>query len=324
LKRQNPEHRLAKGQKKNELIESPTGAGFQVIFLTDRNDEGGADWRTRFGSRLFPRWKLTCGTVHFRSSSFREVGQTYDDGLISVNLGAMVRGIDECANFVRDTSRTFKADHILVLLHGYWNTFPSAVSRAIALAEDIQFDGLVLIWSWPSQGIPSAYDDDGKAVSWSTDHFIDFMSTLTKNLPRVNFDFLAHSMGNRILVEMAAKGGRALVFAAPDVATDDFTQKMAGYQRFRTLYTSEKDRAIQLSNYLHSGKGESAGRAGGQILFVTGVEPIDAIVRGHSYIYEDPRALRDFGKLIRTQDNASHRGLTERRKGPNMYWVINP
>jgi esterase/lipase superfamily enzyme len=149
--------------------------------------------------------------------------------------------------------------------------------------------------------------------------------------PKLNVDFFAHSMGNRLLVELATKLrndqqalGRALVFAAPDIATDEFSQKILP-DRFQTLYASEDDRALQVSTrFLHKSR-----RAGGYadapgILIVSGVESIDTILKGHSYVFEDPRALRDIAKLINMQQKASTRGLTERRRGTDRYWVINP
>src|SRR6202044_347791 len=162
----------------------------------------------------------------------------------------------------------------------------------------------------------SAYEDDEKAVSWSADHFTDFIVKLMSMDKTKNFDFVAHSMGNRILMELATRLrngnmrlGRALVFAAPDVATEEFAQKVLS-DHFETLYASESDRALQIStSFLH--KTWRAGGAGDSgILIVAGVESIDAILRGHSYVYEDPRALRDLGRLLNTQEPASIRGLT--------------
>jgi hypothetical protein len=60
------------------------------------------------------------------------------------------------------------------------------------------------------------------------------------------------------------------------------------------------------------------------VLIVPGVESIDAILKGHSYVFEDPRALRDIDRLINYQEAASTRGLTERHRGAYSYWVINP
>lgn len=301
------------------------------MFLTDRNDEGGSDWQTRFGSRLLSNWKLTCGRALFRDAPTREVGKEFNKQLISIRPEDTATGSDDCYGVILNRLRLLKHKNVLVYLHGYYNTFGDALSRARAFAEDIQFSGLVLVWSWPSAGQRFGYEDDEKAVSWSTDHFIDFITGLMSPENKFDIDFVAHSMGNRMLVDLAAKlknegrgSGRALVFAAPDVADDEFSQKITP-MHFQTLYASRDDRAMKIARYLHKHGRRAGGADDADILIVTGVESIEAILRGHSYVYEDPRALRDVGRLLRTQERASTRGLTERqRSGGAKYWVINP
>jgi esterase/lipase superfamily enzyme len=275
-------------------------------------------------------WKLTCGRAYFRDWPAREVGKPFNTSFISMKAEESVYGNESCASFILDRARSIKTKNILVYVHGYRNSFSDAVSRARAFAEDIQFSGLVLVWAWPSQGWFYGYEDDEKAVSWSTDHFINFMSQLMNQGKDLNIDFVAHSMGNHILVDMAAKlkrerpgVGRALVFAAPDVANEEFSQKISSHH-FQTLYASDADRALQAAKYLHDSQ-----RAGGAddagVLTLAGLESINAILRGHAYVYEDPRALRDLARLLNTQESASVRGLTERFSiSRDKYWVINP
>jgi esterase/lipase superfamily enzyme len=256
------------------------------------------------------------------------VGVAFDPKLIVLKSDEFVFGITNCAKLL--------ADHVsgksaLVYVHGYNNSFPDALGRARAFAEDVHFNGVVIVWSWPSAGAISAYEDDEKAIIWSADHFIDFVRVLMSKDQNLSIDFFAHSMGNHLLLELATRlkqdgfgWGRAIVFAAPDIATDEFTQR-ALPDRFQTLYASKDDRTVQMSAYL----AHSSWRAGGyigqpEILIVPGVESIDAILKGHSYVFEDPRALRDIDRLINHQERASNRGLTARRRGTDTYWVINP
>jgi esterase/lipase superfamily enzyme len=238
-------------------------------------------------------------------------------------------GIDACAKLLADRAA---GKSVLVYIHGYNNTLADTLSRARSFAEDVHFNGVVLVWSWPSAGWASAYDDDQKAVSWSADHFIDFVTLVMSKDSNLSIDFFAHSMGNHILLELATRlkhdrfvWGRAIVFAAPDIASDEFSQRILP-DRFQTLYASQDDRMVQMSAYFAHNK---SWRAGGYmedsgVLIVPGVESIDAILRGHSYVFEDPRALRDLDRLINHQEKASDRGLTERKRGTSRYWVINP
>lgn len=296
-----------------------------LIFITDRNDEGGTDWRARFGSKMIAGWNLTCGRVYTPDIPTREVGVAFNPTRITLKPDELLSGSDSCAKLVLDRAK--KTNNLLVFTHGYNNSFADVLSRARAFAEDIKFRGVVLVWSWPSQGWPSAYLDDEKAVAWSSDHFTEFVTKLmSADKDHLKVDFFAHSMGNHMLMELTTSLkkdwpglGRAIVFAAPDIAIEEFSQR-ALPDRFQTLYSSEGDRALQVSSqFLHR-----EGRAGGSVLIVSGVESIDAVLRGHSYVFEDPRALRDLARLLSTQENASARGLTERRRGNDRYWVINP
>jgi esterase/lipase superfamily enzyme len=224
----------------------------------------------------------------------RRVGKTFPQQLISIDTEELISGRDECIALILNRAKALKTRHILLLLHGYNNSFADAIARARALADDIQFKGLVVVWSWPSQGEWSTYPDDEKAVGWSTDHFIDFIAALMAAAPNaLDVDFVAHSMGSRILVAMARSLRTALVFAAPDVDNDKFSQGMSP-RYFQTLYSSANDVLLQVSAKFHDGPRAGSHHENGIPLITSGVESIDAILSGHSYVYEDPRALRDF------------------------------
>jgi esterase/lipase superfamily enzyme len=307
-----------------------------LIFVTDRNDEGGLDWQTRFGSRRLAEWRLTCGAVDFADFQNREFGESYSKALISFKADQEIqelKGVRNCANFILDTARKTRANDILFLTHGYQNTFSDTIAAAKSLADDTNFSGLVVVWSWPSNGWWFSYTEDEKAVAWSEPHFTELSISLL-SAADLHLDFLAHSMGNHLLLgvvqAMRANGlsgsVNALVFAAPDVDQSEFRQKATiGYSHFYTMYASTDDWALRMSKIFHRSNGIRAGTGGENgILLMRGLESIDTNVTGHSYVFGDPRAMRDVELLLKTHAHASARGLASRTRGSDTYWIINP
>ena len=89
----------------------------------------------------------------------------------------------------------------------------------------------------------------------------------------MQLDFVAHSMGNRMLLQMLRELALAhskmrigaAVFAAPDVAQDVFREQIRMARKIggiRTLYASQYDRAILISESYH--KAPRAGSGGGE------------------------------------------------------------
>jgi len=304
-----------------------------VLFITDRNDEGGSNWETRFGSKLLVNWTLTGGIVNFLDFPNREFGQPYDKRFVSLNPDKEVRGTDNCAKFVLDTAKNETKKAALVFTHGYNNTFSDTLSRAKGFADDTDYTGILIVWSWPSQGGVTFYSQDEKAAAWSGQHFAEFLRTLISSRD-VTFDFVAHSMGNHLLLSfvqaMKAQnsmlGAKALIFAAPDVDQSEFKQKASvSYSHFYTLYASTDDWALRMSVHYHGSDGLRAGTGGqDKILLMQGLESVDANVTGHSYVYDDPRAMTDVELLLQTHSHAGARGLASRQRDTFTYWILNP
>ncbi len=57
---------------------------------------------------------------------------------------------------------------------------------------------------------------------------------------------------------------------------------------------------------------------------VNGVELIDARLSGHSYVFDEPKAILDLRKIVNRESAAAARGLKEREKAGLPYWVIEP
>ena len=77
----------------------------------------------------------------------------------------------------------------------------TAARRVAQLAYDLDFDGTPMLYSWPSQASPTAYAVDEAAVGISGRRMADFLETVVAQSGAEHIHLIAHSMGNRALIE---------------------------------------------------------------------------------------------------------------------------
>jgi esterase/lipase superfamily enzyme len=221
-----------------------------------------------------------------------------------------------------------KSPEILVFLHGFNVTFEEAALRAAQFAEDSSFEGVVVLYSWPSRGFVRDYfaDEDTAVASGGG------MAKMLRGLeggPWQKVHLLAHSMGSRVMLSGIADNDRPklpltqLVFAAADVGVPLFNEKFPKVQeagRLRaTSYASGKDRALWLSSLLH--RGPRVGMVDGIPYCIDQLDSIDVTavsngILGHGYWSEQRPLLSDLLALLDQGRPPGKRGL--RAVGP--YW----
>jgi esterase/lipase superfamily enzyme len=246
----------------------------------------------------------------------------------------------ERAQFVAQAAAavaTARVPEALVFVHGYNVTFTDAARRAAQVAYDLHFEGLPMLYSWPSEGATLRYPVDENNTIWTRPHFAEFLRLVLGELGAQRVHALAHSMGNRVLTTGLAALNPAqaqrlgqIVFAAPDIdaavftqLANDFTRGAAGY----TLYASSNDLALQASQRL--ARYPRAGQSGDGIVVVDGVDTIDASeldtgLMSHSYFGDRTSILSDLYYLIRDNTPASRRfGLAAATHPSGLrYWVF--
>lgn len=147
----------------------------------------------------------------------------------------------------------------LVFVHGFNVEFDEAVKRAAQLARDLNYDGAVFVYAWPSQGTVFRYGTDRNLADHAVDRFVEFLGHVEQATGAAKINLIAHSMGNRVLLPALAKIAadpqskvrpkvREVILAAPAVPQADFTNWLDtlskhGIRRF-TLYASSADKAM--------------------------------------------------------------------------------
>lgn len=320
-----------------------------VYYATDRNSTGkrvpDEFYGGQRGELSFGRLVVTIPPGHQEGEIERpRVGQEDPYWHVVVQLPSPL-GRQEFVGEVRAELAETAERTALLFVHGYNVTFASAARRTAQMAFDLGFRGrgVPMFYSWPSQGDARRYGADETNARWTLEHFEEFLRLAMTELGVETLHVIAHSMGNRPLIEAlrvfdveALPAGSAaldqVVFAAPDFDGDTFRNLAARLARKAqrcTLYASSQDRALQLSRRYRSNLSR-AGESGPDLVVVPGIDTIDATaVRtsflGHSY-YGERTVLDDIERLI-SRDNPGpdeRERLSRRDHGGLGYWELQP
>jgi esterase/lipase superfamily enzyme len=258
----------------------------RVLFGTNREEERADDLVLRFGRAESKNQTLTVGIAEVLVPDVHVQGVTQASVLASGRPPPEDVTSADRMN-IREVSKKTAAELIsamrsqlaqsqlysgkaLVFLHGFNTSFNNALVRAAQLAYDLQFDGPVVAFSWPSMGGENLWDDVKNILNYTPDR----TSAANARLPLARFlkevllpagptkiAFIAHSMGNRVLLETLSDASRTpqdgigtvvgdLVFAAPDVPRSEFRNFLTEIRDLgtvKTLYATRNDRALRAS-----------------------------------------------------------------------------
>lgn len=236
-------------------------------------------------------------------------------GLDSACLARPVsQGEDLFAQSLRDALARSASNDVLVFVHGYNFRFDEAVLWAAQLKHDVQFAGVVVLYSWPSRGSRWAYGADLANAEWTSPHLARFLDRLASLVGDGRVHLLAHSMGSKaavyalhaLAVERRTTPPPRLgqvILAAADLDAGVFGQLIPPVLAIAdrvTLYTAA-DFALRISGWLfaHARAGDSRGPP----VLLDGVDTVDVTSvdggsAGHNYFLEDERVLADICQLL--------------------------
>lgn len=242
-----------------------------------------------------------------------------------------------------------------VFVHGYNVRFDAALKRTAQLATDLGIQGPAICFSWPSQGQIAGYTADESTVNWSAPHFEQLILDLRDKAKVKSINIVAHSMGNRALLQAVERIGMRmeafnqavnqfaateqiekpkiidqLIMAAPDVDARTFSGRYTRYldliAEHSTMYFSADDRALWLSELLHGGS-----RVGlsGTLASLDGIDAVDIgsqklLSVGHSYYGSDPAVIDDLAAVLLKHQRPDARGwLKPEQTDAGAYWKLD-
>ena len=233
-------------------------------------------------------------------------------------------------------------NEVLIFIHGFDVDFSEAARRTAQLAYDLRFEGLALLYSWPSKGRMSEkwYVSDADKIIWTRPRLKQFLELVMSEFGVESVHVIAHSMGNRALTDVltdieldelpenAAKL-RQIVFTAPDINARtflDLVDRFHGKAERYTLYASSEDLALKYSKKIN--KSARAGDAGGFLVLAPGIDTVDVTnvntsFIGHSLFSDNTSVLADLDILIRHGLPPDERPrLDKKGRGDRTYWVF--
>ena len=225
----------------------------------------------------------------------------------------------------------------LIYIHGYKVSFDEAALRAAQIGCDLNLQGAMAFYSWPSKGALAGYLADSATIDASESFIREFLLDFYHKSGAERIHIIAHSMGNRGLlrameriVGMSESIGQVkfgqIFLAAPDVDAQVFRTLAGAYARLSertTLYASEKDKALAISENLHD-----YDRAGfiPPVTVVDGIDTvavseIDLTILGHGYYAEARDVLNDMNNLL-THDTPPGNRMGLRLSAQGRFWEI--
>jgi esterase/lipase superfamily enzyme len=238
------------------------------------------------------------------------------------------RSILDAATFWHSMARAVsegREQQVLLFIHGYNVSFDDAIYRTAQLAYDLQFAGVPVLYSWPSDATALRYVADRDHSLSTLAAFENFLLGLSRQSRARTIHIVAHSMGNNALVhalaELARDGTkqpaphfREIIMAAPDVDRREFLRLGEAFQSTSdhiTLYAADNDRAIGASDTL---SGEPRVGDANPMFLRRGIDSIDAsaVIKGflkHSYFAESRILLDDIQRVLELHASPPRFGL---------------
>ena len=238
-----PRSRIPDGQQRR-------GEAGRIFFATTRKDTRYSNLEFRFSDVRTDTMK--CGEISYQRGQW-ELAEADLVGTVTADNAA-------CGAYLNRVLQ--ESERTLIFVHGIRNRFSDATRRAMLLKDNLGAESEVVLWSWPSRrdgwGISYRYDGDS-AQGIALQRFEELLTALKQGSGTSrSLDVLAHSMGGKhakdAVQRLPSHGSpphlRNLVFAAPDIPTDEFGFALGDIKRNAgriTLYACGWDWALWAS-----------------------------------------------------------------------------
>ena len=308
----------------------------ELFYATDRNVLGGDSGGKFFGNK---RGELSFGIYKPSLIEENRNDLKLNGGKDDIDRHIVTKPWDDWISEVSVRSKSSTDGSVLVYVHGYAKSFQEASDEASRFSNAIVYQGVPILYSWPSRGSAFGYSSDIATLEWSTFYLKKFLEQLIEDGDIKTVHLVAHSLGVKAVLEAVVKliepsdsiGNKPwslgeIVLIAPDVEKGifvrDYLPAITNIQSRITLYTSIHDLPLKISEVLNGN--QRLGDSRHAPVYFPGVEtidvsPVSSLFRGHSYYRKDPDVISDISLLINQRLGAEARpylmpkGSTESR-----------
>ena len=227
-----------------------------------------------------------------------------------------------------------RSRNILVFVHGFNTSFEDAAVRAAQIAADLNFDGTVVLFSWPSAASVTSYVRDQQAARNAGFHLLRLLRGALVAAQPDHIELLGHSMGCETIAKALSLAPAIdslprfdqVVFAAPDLDRRVFGREILPRLETRatrvTLYASNDDDALRASRAVNGVW--RLGLGGDSLVVLKGMDTIDATrVRadalGHT-LFGNQAFLADLSSLFAEGKSPAERRLLPVKRGELVFY----
>jgi esterase/lipase superfamily enzyme len=236
-----------------------------------------------------------------------------------------------------------KSKKAFIFIHGFNVSFDEAARRTAQMAYDLNFDGVPIFYSWPSNAQLFKYSSDREMAEQSKIKLEEFLRTFfaTSNADQVYL--ISHSMGGEVLTgalvpiikddPMIKTKLKEIILAAPDINSDVFKKNIApvitSLKKPITLYVSSGDSALKISKEFNGS--DRLGLSSKEGVFIySGIDTvdmttIDTSLIGHSYYGEKLPVIQDIKEILNSDRRPPQRSLLKEilLKSKEFFWQYN-
>ncbi|BCD97459.1 hypothetical protein MARGE09_P1660 [Marinagarivorans cellulosilyticus] len=230
---------------------------------------------------------------------------------------------------------------LLVYIHGFKRSFGKNVESGARLAYETAYPGPTVVFSWPSTNSISGYTADRGNAEWSTPYLTRTLLALHQKFPYYKIDLVAHSMGNRVLVDALLEFQELqplatiwpfsqVVLLAPDIDRsifiENYAAKLAALNSKLTIYVSAEDFPLMASGSFNAYPRLGDARSG--VPIAEGIETIDVshaitMASGHAYYRKSHEVSHDLYLLLNKNLPASERETLKKAVNEQgEYWDL--
>ena len=318
----------------------------KVYYASDRKFTGSNDIPSEaFNGERNQIKELTLGTAEVSIPISHQKGQLEEASVFSFDVKNNTSKFITILNVTQSKSEEFfaalrnrvnasKMKEAFIFIHGYNNSFSDSIRRTAQMAYDLNFDGAPIAYTWPSGEKLWQYPAAEGNARWTVPHFQKFLNQIAEQSGAQRIHLIAHSMGNRVLVDAVSglklpKFFQQIVMAAPDIDTEvfaDLEKSIASAAARVTIYASDHDEALATSEKLHTYKRLGQG---GKDIFTSALcdtvdaSKVDLSTVGHSYIGDNTYVLHDLATLLKSNTAPKNRpGLTSIISNKLPFWQL--
>lgn len=331
---------------------------FNFFYCTDRGVTESEDSQLSYGSKLADELRL--GTFEVLLAPECDLRGNDPDTWAGIEMrNVQESGVETFFSQLRYAVESSPHRSLAIVVFGYRNSFRDALLKAGKLAVSVDINTPYLVFDWPAdQSLTNSGHEKAISFAKRSGYFLgELMAAVIEKIKPQKLWLGGGSMGAQSICnafgQMMTHADLAdpekeidhVFLAAPDVGVDEFDSRfkdeIAALAKAVTVYVSSNDKALLLSQWIHSEKrlGQSRPKKqeqleemidlldleanGAKEITVVDVSPINRATLGHTFYIESSEFYDDLYQRLQNPHTVNSRRLYPTHYRDNtVYWIM--